>query len=151
MAQTTAALAATDALIEYSTNGSDYTDISGYANSVTVSGGELQTGNAFTFDGDHPIIKAGKFNPITVDVDILFTESSTGAYGVLRGYFEAKTQIYLRWSPDGGAGGDRRFTTSIGYITNMPIPGGTAEGGDPLAVSMSFECADITPSDVPTS
>ena len=55
MAQTTGSVAQSNFKIEVSTNGSAWTDISGQSNTVETDGGEHQTGEQYTADGDVPV------------------------------------------------------------------------------------------------
>src|SRR5512138_502700 len=104
MAQTTNSVWGGAAKVEISTNGSSWTDISGHSAKVTPSGGDRQTGQAYTFDGEDPIVKVGKKNPREMRVDIIYTEETNDAFEVARAQFEAAGggAMYVRYSPDGG-------------------------------------------------
>jgi hypothetical protein len=85
MSQVTGAMSGRIVKIEYSTNYSDYTDLSGGANSIEVSGGERQTGETWTFDGEYPIIGLGKPGSYEVTVRSLYVDSSVGHFAVISG------------------------------------------------------------------
>ena len=74
MPQTTGGLSAVNAQVEVSTNGSAWTDISGSSNKVEPSGGERQSGEAYTHDGDVAIITGGKREPIELTLSFVYTE-----------------------------------------------------------------------------
>ena len=76
MAQITGAMSGRIAKIEYSTNYSTYTDLSGGANSINVDGGDRNAGEAWTFDGDTPVITVGKLNPAEITIKSLYVDSS---------------------------------------------------------------------------
>ena len=59
MSQTSTAYSARNSVLEISTDGSSWTNISGSSSSVTPGDGTRLTGTAHTFDGDGPIITAG--------------------------------------------------------------------------------------------
>lgn len=144
MAQTTSAETFTDAYIAQSTDGSTWVDISGYSNRVSLSGGERQTGTAYTADGDTAIIKAGKRQPITVTVQALYTETANEAYDESNDAYEGASAYYLRWAPDGNASGNLQYTTSVGIVKNPVYPQGDAASGDPIAIDIVVECASVT-------
>lgn len=135
MAQTTDAMSMRDGKLEYSLNGSSYDEISGEANSVAVSGGERQTGEAYTFEGDVAIITKGKRQPQDVSVNLIYTETAGNPYEDLRTAYEAGNNIWVRWSPAGGNSGDKTYTAT-GPITSCPPPVG--ESGSPDAVLITF-------------
>ena len=143
MAQTTGGMSGKDLMVGLGTDGSTYTDVSGYANSVKISGGERETGNAFTFDGDTSIIKAGKRGPMTVTVRGVYTETASQFYDLAQTAYEAGTAFYVRWSPGGGDAGDSGFTAGAGIVTGVPYPSAEADG-EPILVQCVIEVAVIT-------
>jgi len=151
MAQTTGAMAATGMYVGYSTAGVTYTECSGSSNSVEVSGGERTTGTAFTFDGDTPILKAGKRGPITVTVRGVYTPDADELYAVAKTAYEAGSAFYFRWSPGGGDAGDLGYTTGAGIIKNAPYPGGEVDSGDPILIEVQLECATVTAATIGTA
>ena len=58
MAQTTGATTARAATVGYSSDGSSWTDISGFAMAVTGASQDRMSGEVYTFDGDTAIIGA---------------------------------------------------------------------------------------------
>jgi len=121
MAQTTLATSSRNAVVEISTDGSTWTDISGYAQSVSPGDGTRLTGTAHTFDGNGPIIVAGKLDAQESTVGLIYTEDTGGAYDRAKGYFDgANSTCYLRVAPNGSASGNFRFTSTKGVITQFP-------------------------------
>jgi len=134
MAQTTGAMSMRNATIEYSTNNSDWTDISGVANAVNPSGHARMSGEAYTATGDTAIVTVGKREPLELDVSIVYTEIAAEAYLSLEPVFTAATAIKVRWSPSGADTGDYRYTSDTGYIVEMLPPGGEESDGGPILV-----------------
>lgn len=144
MAQTTEALPFTDAEIEIGTDGAAWTDISGFAGAVSRSGGQRKTGEAYTADGDTPILEKGKRGPVDVTVVIVYNETTTPPYETVRTAFEAGTAFYVQWSPNGGAVGDEQYTTDEGIVTDCPEPVGNVESGDPITIQFTVRTPKVT-------
>lgn len=146
MAQTTDAVSFRNCKIEMSTNGSTWTNISGFANSISVEGGERNIGEFFTFDGDTPILTAGKRGAFDLTAKVVYTEGASDPYEVFRAAYEAATDFYLRWSPKGGTSGQFMFTTGKGIITTPAYPGGEASSPDAIAFEFKIKVLTITKS-----
>lgn len=148
MAQDTGGMSFVDAEIRISADGDTYTDISGFANTLTVSGGERNFGEFFTADGDTPVLRAGKRVSLNVTVVILYTEGTADPTEVLRGYYETAggSDLYVDWSPAGGDSTEFRYETSAGILLSPTYPSGDPEPGDPLSIEFSVQCATITKS-----
>lgn len=149
MAQTANAMSFKDCTISYTTDGSTtWTDMSGFANSIAISGGERASGEAYTFDGDTAILGKGKRAPLTVTVVAIYTEESTTApYVALLPYYLAGTSVGLRWAPKGATGvstAEWLYTTlyTNSVFKNLAYPAGAANSADPTTV----EIAILTPS-----
>lgn len=132
-----------DAYVAISTDGTTFTDISGYAASVAVSGGERATGEEYSFDGDTPVMGVGKRGPYELTIRILYTEDSAQYYYTLLGAYRNATDYYVRYAPKGNSAGNWAWTTTVGTFTSCPPPAGEAGSGDPIAVEATFRCADI--------
>ena len=145
MTQSTGGLSFVDAEIRISTDGNSYSDISGFANPLTVSGGERNFGEFFTADGDTPVLKAGKRGSLNVAVVILYTEGTGDPTELLRGYYEAAggTGVYIDWSPKGGDATEFRYETSVGVLLTPTYPSGDPESGDPVELEFSIQVASI--------
>jgi len=143
MTQLSAAISLRDCKVEISTNGTTWTDISGAASSVEVGGGDRQTGEVYTFDGDTALITFGKREPLEVTVKTVYSEGTSEPFEIARGAYEGGTAFYVRWSPRGGATGQARYTTSEGRVTAFGYPVGEV-GGDPLLIEFTVRVADVT-------
>lgn len=146
MAQTTGATPKSNYKAEVSLNGSSWTDISGNATTVEIDGGEQQTGEQFTAAGNVPVvIGSNKVSAMTAKVSILYTETSGEAFQVVWAqYISTNKKIYFRYSPKGGASGDKRYVASddAGSAFACPIisclpPDVDAGSGDPAMAEFS--------------
>jgi hypothetical protein len=145
VAQTTDGLSFVDAQVEYSTDGSSFADISGFANTVEVSGGERSAGETYTADGDIAILTFGKRAPVDIVYTCVFTEGATDPFERFRGYHQTAdgSQVVLRWSPAGGGGTGFFSFTGTGKITDAPWLGGDAESPDPLMFAVGLRTAEL--------
>lgn len=147
MAQTTDAISMANAKVEVSTDGSTYTDISGFAAQVEVSGGDRQAGDSYTYDGDTAIITIGKREPIDITVNVVYTEGSSDPFEAVRAQYEAGSDLYVRWSPKGGSTGDKQYTAN-GPVTSFAYPAGEAGSGDAVLCQFTVHVASISVSAV---
>lgn len=157
MPQTTSALAGSITEIEYSFNASGtagtWVDISGYAASVSVSGGEQVTGTAMTMDGDAAIVTgSNKTEPFTVEFSIVYTDADSQPYDALWDRFKgADKTVALRWTYAGTGTGKQQYATTNSARANpvmVPIvsctpPSAEASSGDPLMFTFSVITPDI--------
>lgn len=147
MAQTTGSMSWVDAYVAYSLNGSAWVDVSGYSNSVEVSGGDRGIGETFTADGDTPIITAGKRGGLRVTAQSVFTQNDSDAWDAFDTTYTADGggAFYLRWAPKGSDSGNQQFTTAAGEIESLSYPQGASDSPDALMFSVTVACASITP------
>jgi hypothetical protein len=149
MPQTTAALAMVNAKIEFSVNGSSWTDISGSANSIEPAEQSGASGEAFTFQGETGVVTAGKTEPVELVVKVLYTETTGESHKVVRAQWQTSGRAgYLRWSPRGGTTGQAQFTTAAGVLTGFTWPGGSADDGKPVMTGFKLKVPSITESTV---
>jgi len=153
MGQTANGMTFKDCTVSYTTDGSTtWTDCSGFANSIAVSGGERASGEAYTFDGDTAIIGKGKRAPLTVTMVAIYTETgTTDPYVALLPYYLAGTPVGLKWSPKGATGvstAEWVYTTlySNSVFKNLSYPAGAANSADPTTVEMVLLTASIATS-----
>ena len=149
MAQTTGATSSRAAVVEFGTNGSSWTDGSGFANKVEIDGGERQTGTAPTFDGDTMILTAGKRETLTVKVSIVYTEGGSELFEAARTAWQAGTAFYFRWTVKAATTGNFRYTTSSGFIKNAILPSVDTTSGDPVAIEIELETPEVTKAAIP--
>jgi hypothetical protein len=148
MAQTTGGISFVNCKVEFSTNGSSWTDVSGFASTIDLGGGARATGEAYTFDGLNAIVRRGKAESYEITVEVIYTEGAGEAYALAKAAYENGTDLYVRWSPKGGTSGNKQFATSPGIVTDPPYPKGEAGSGDPVLISVKLKCTTITESTV---
>lgn len=138
-----------DMVVEISSDGSTWTNISGDATSVEPDGGERQTGNFKTFDGDTSGLVRGKRDPLTAKISILYNEGVSSGWAMVQAAYENNTALYARWAPKGATTGNKRFTTSAGIVKTQPYAGGSADSADPILCEFDLEVQSITPAAIP--
>jgi len=147
MAQTTGAVSGRNCYIAISTDGSTWTDISGFANSVEPDGGERSTGMFHTADGDTPIVTVGKRESVKLDVKTAYTEGGSDPFEVVRAAYEGATSLYVRYAPKGNAAGNFMFTSAAGFVTNAPYPKiVNVEGGKAVLLEFTLETPSVAKS-----
>lgn len=146
MSQTTGQISFKDCKVETSLNGSSWTDISGFAASVMVDGGERMIGKEFTFDGDTPLMTGGKRDLLEVTVKSVYTEGASDPIEVFRAAYEACSAMYLRWSPKNGQAGEFQYTTGAGIVKTSTYPSGEAESPDPVTLEVTVAVPSIAKS-----
>jgi len=144
MAQITGVESWVDASVWYSTNDTDWTDISGYCAGVSISGGGRITGEAYTFEGDKAILGFGKRPPVELTINAAYTEGAADLFAVARTAAEDKTQFQLRFSPEGGDTAEFIFSTySDSRIINEIVPVGTADSADPAFFEITVRSREL--------
>jgi len=144
---------AVNAKVEYSVNGTVWTNISGFANSVKPGAGTRQTGIRFTAEGDTAIITSGKRGSMDVDVSVIYTEAaSPDPFEAMRAAYESVGggPVYLRWAPKGDTPGNSLFTSDVGVLKKFDYPSTDSEDAKPLAISFTIETAKLTKSTITT-
>jgi hypothetical protein len=104
------------------------------------------SGEAYTFDGDTPIVTYGKLEPVEVTFTLIYTEGASDEYKTLEDFHVASagTALYLRWIPKGLTAGNFAFSTGSCKITNWKRPEVDAASGDPLICEFTVTTASIT-------
>lgn len=151
MAQTTNGISLKDCKVEYSTNGSIWVDMSGWATEFTIEGGERKSAEASTFEGDTPIVGKGKRGAITANATIIYTEVTTDPWLFLLDYHFQGSSLGLRATPRGltaGVTGEYQYTTTFAgsVIKNLIPPGGKADSADPSVCKLSVVAAGFSTS-----
>ena len=127
-----------DYVLELSTDGSSYTAYTAHSMSVSPGGGERASGGANVAGREAPYVTAGNKNPGTWTFRVLYTTGAAELWEIARGFYQNKTKVWARYSPEGTASGSDRTVYGPGYITNCPRPEGDASSGDPMAVEFSM-------------
>lgn len=149
MAQTTDQISWRDAELHVSTDdfSASDVDISGSSNEITLSGGERDTGQMKTMDGDFPLVTTGKRNLLTVELTCVYTDNAGEAYALAKAAYENATQLDARWWPIGNTTGNAQFTTDGGLVVTPPYPVGSSESADPVAFMLRIQCKRVVEAD----
>lgn len=132
MSQTLGAMSGVNCPIEFSVDGTDWDNIAGSTTAIEPSEQTRMVGVAYTLDGRKAIITGGKDEPVEVEVKILYTTVSTEAYALVKAAWDAGSPVYLRWSPEGGQTGDKRFVGSKGVLSAFLQPPAIADDANPV-------------------
>lgn len=149
MAQTTGSITGKDMTIQVSTDGVTYTDISGSTNNVEPGGGTRKTGSQHTFEGDTPLVGAGKKEATTVKMKIIYTEDAGEAAALIKDYHDNNTPCYLRYRPKGDTAGNWQFTGGPGYFTTPVFPKLDSDNATPVLVDTSWFGPELAQSAIP--
>lgn len=123
MSQTVGAFFGGDFDIEVSTNGTAWTRISGSVKSIDEVTQARMHGEAYTAEGVYAIVTAGKYEPIILTINALYTETASEAFDLIRGYWSAQTPVFVRFSPLGvGATNRAVFSASANGTTAAAVP-----------------------------
>ena len=141
MAQTTGATSWRNAVIEFSTDGSSWVDISGVGNKLGHSGGDRMQGEEYTGAADTAVITTGKREPIKLKTDVVYSEATADQYVNLETCYLNNTPLKLRWAPKGSTTANFRFTSDTGYVTSFTPPVGEYGSGDPVLISFELTTA----------
>lgn len=144
MAQTTNYYSMADAKVEFSINGTVWTDASGMASEVKVDGGDRNTSSKHTFSGDTPVITKGKRQSIKITVSSVYTEVATDIRKIADTAYQAGSAFYVRWSPRGGVSTQLQFTSALGIVLSALYPTGEPGGGDVIMCEVVVEVPSIT-------
>lgn len=148
MAQTTAGLSFVAAKVFISDDvGVGWINLSPYASSVAVGGGERSTGEVNTLDGVTPITKGGDRASIDVTVRFAYTEEADpGPWAVLEAVHAGDGDIEVQWSPSGVGDAGFWFHADGAILTNLTYPGGEALPGDPIVCEFVVKVATLAKS-----
>lgn len=137
MAQTTHPLTGIACQAAISTDGSEWTDLSGTTISFEPSGGERETGSQHTMGDADPVVGIGPKASGGGTLTIVYTEESNEATDIIDGYYESGTRVYLRLRPQGDSVGKWQWK-SRGYFTIPVIPSLDANSGDILSAGVGW-------------
>jgi hypothetical protein len=149
MAQTTGAMSARNAVVDYSLDGSSWTTISGFQNKIEATNQARKTGEAFTFDGDTPIITAGKRESMKIKYTYVYTEGASDPQEALRARFEGALAVYVRWAPQGSTSGQFRYASAAGYISDFMYPAIDASNAAPIPGGFTVVVPSVTKALIP--
>lgn len=152
MPATTAAFGQGNFAIEYSANGTTWTDLCGVTTSINPGAPEHAVGETHVACSPYAILTpSNKIGPREIEINAVYTEAVTEAFEVLYAIFISSDRgAYLRWAPNGNTIGNMRFTTSAdgttagkGIITKCTIPEQDASSEDPALFSVTIKAAHV--------
>ena len=151
MTQTTAAMTFRAAAVDVSADNSTWVELDGQGAAVAVSGYGRPAPEQHTFDGDTPIVKAGKRTKGGVTVRFCYTEEALEGFEKARAIFETAGGLaYVRYSPGGdstsGGASPFRFSTGAGVMTEFGYPQGEAAGTEILLCEFTVESPSLAKS-----
>lgn len=149
MAQTTSATSARAAVFEFGTNGSSWTDGSGYSQAVEIDGGERATEETLTFDGDTPIITFGKREGLKLKATIIYTEGASEFVEVARAAYENSTDLYFRWTVKAATTGNFRYTSAAGKVKTPTYPSVDGSSAEAVKIECEIHVASVTKAAIP--
>lgn len=124
---------------------SAFAEISSWATSVSVSGGDVPTSQQYPFSGD-VIVLVGNQQPFRITVEVVYTEGTNDPFTEIWDDFQANPGLDydVRWVPQGSASGYHQFTSGGGKLINVTAPQGTGEGAGATMFSFEIEASSIT-------
>lgn len=131
--------------VDQTPSASSFKPIDSWATSVSVSGGDTPTEQAYPFAGG-PIVMVGNINPFRVVIEVVYTEGATDPFNEIYDDYIANPGLNYdtRWVPKGSGSGYNRFTTSGGKLVNCTLPQGAGEGANATMFTFEIECSTIT-------
>lgn len=126
-ASTTGSMSWEFAELEMSTDGpSTWININSATNQVDNVGGDVATATAFTHTSFIPLAGFGPAALREINLSGLYTESNTEAFYLIRQAYKNRLLTWLRFTPKGISGGNKRYVTTQGRITKFKDPSGQA-------------------------
>lgn len=129
--------------VEFSTNGSTWTDVSTDANSVTMSGFDLETEAVGVFGDTKKQQTVGGYAIGTITIRAMYAETTSSAWGLAHTAYTGRSGLYVRWSPRGGTTGQYKFTSDLGYVKSPVWPTGE-DGAAALMPEVVLETPFVT-------
>jgi len=144
MTQTTGHITLRNMKVEVSTDNSTWTNISGESNSIAISGGEIGSGEAYTAEGNLPLVGIGKVGLTEAKVKVIYVETSGSAWNTFFDAYVNGSDVYMRYSPKGGSTGNLMFTSGKGFVVSPVYPQGEVSDGNPTMCELTFKCPGFT-------
>lgn len=129
--------------VEFSTDSSTWVNISGEANSVAMSGFDLETEATPLFSDSKKTQTVGGYSIGTITIRSMYAETTSGAWGLANSAFVNRTPLYVRWAPRGGTTGYYKFTSDAGYVKSPVWPVGE-DGAAAIMPEVVLETPGIT-------
>jgi len=128
--------------IQVSTDYETWKEVACRSSSVTPGGGDRGQGQIHDFCSDSPRIGIGRLEPVTLDINLIYTEEETEGFDLLEGFFKNRTEIYMRYRPKEQDGGSWQFVGS-GFMTTVLPPEADATSADLLQTTVTWYGAEL--------
>lgn len=149
MTQTTGQITLRNIYPEISPDATNWTHIGGTFNALDISGGEVETGEAYTADGSLPLVGVGKAKLTKCKLKVIYTEGAADAWRKFFDAYKNLSDMYFRYSPKGNVSGALRFTSGQGFVTSPVYPQGSVEEAKPVMCELEFTCPGFTDAVIP--
>lgn len=137
-------------LIEMSRDsGATFVDITADYSKITPERGARKTGTKYSGARDYAHIGKGKREECRITLSLMYKNGTSETPAIIgRDFVSGLDTIQLRWSPAGGAAGDKEYTTLDGFWAECTDPELDAESADPLMFEAVLVCPDYVEGEV---
>jgi len=123
-----------------------WTNCSGWASSVSISGGERAVDDVHTMDGDVPIRKAGKRAGLTLTGRFAYTEEADHPFDVLHTQYQTPgSYLEVQFCPKDADG--KWYQTGAAILQNVSYPGGEVGPGGAIMCEFVVAVTELTQAD----
>ena len=134
-----------DCYIQFSTNGSDWTDLSDSGTvEILPQAGVRQTMSLRPYGFDVDVIVPGRREPLVLVITYNYADAARD--NAIRQAYEAGSAFYVRFAPRGNVTGNFLYTSTAGLVTTPPLPEGQRHSGAAVLNRFTFTTPDYTKS-----
>lgn len=141
--QTVGHMTSKHAKLRVSTDGVNYTDISGSSNSFSPTGGSHGVGSTHTFEGTTPVVGLGRKELVTATIRMIYTEVDGESADLFDGFFNNQDPIWVDWRPAGDGVGKWQWIGK-GYCPDPVTPAGDATSSDIIVKEVTWVGCALT-------
>jgi len=128
--------------IQLSSDFETWKEVACRSSSVTPGGGDRGQGQIHDFCADAPRIGVGRLEPVTLDINLIYTEEESEGFDLLEGFLKGWEPVYIRYRPKEQDGGSWQFV-GYGYITACLPPEADATSSDLLQTTATFYGSEL--------
>ena len=144
-------LNAINAQVKMDTSATPTTDVSGFSNSVKVSGGNLAVGKNYVMNQKAPILTVGHPDSYEITYTALYNSGSVSGnqFQNLLLWWAAGSgsPCFISWAPNGlstGSSGSDLFTSGSAYVSGPPLVSVDTEDEKQIMIETTLVTATIT-------
>jgi hypothetical protein len=137
-------------VVETSSDGITWTNISGSTNKVETTPQTVDKGSAASLEGQFKKVTVGKKNSVEATVTIFYTETAGEAAAILEALRGTpRASIYIRWTPGGYNGAYRFYSANstgskeAARITEFPTIGANAGEAGPELMTFKIRATQF--------